>query len=113
MYVCMYVCMYVHTHVPSFYMLALSCVLAHVTRGFNATYRVHTCAEECRDLCTVDNDRCVNGIAKCDPTPCMGNHTCVGDVCECREGFTGPDCSVELCPFNCSSGTGQGFCLEV
>lgn len=58
-----------------------------VGEGFNATYVVLSC-----------------------PDSCGGNRTCVGGHCACKEGRTGVDCALVLCPNNCSYEKQQGSC---
>lgn len=58
-------------------------------QGFNAVYTVRSCAA----------DTCL------PPRICNKNGQCT-----CVEGFTGPDCSIEKCPRNCSEPLNQGTC---
>ena len=66
------------------------CFSAGASKGFNATYHVNTC-----------------------PNNCHGNRHCVGQKCVCKEGFVGMDCLIELCPLNCSQQLGSGQCNKV
>jgi len=43
----------------------------------------------------------------CDALSCTNGAQCVDQRCYCAPGFTGDDCSVELCPNLCS---GNGAC---
>lgn len=53
-------------------------------------------------LCTYTPPVCQNS--------CSGHGTCVADsTCQCEEGFSGPDCSIEACPASCS---GKGECVD-
>ncbi|XP_046832865.1 multiple epidermal growth factor-like domains protein 8 isoform X2 [Vespa crabro] len=54
--------------------------------GFNASYIVMTC----------DN--------------CPKNRVCRNNNCLCKAGFVGIDCTIELCPNNCTSSRKQGIC---
>ncbi|XP_055897034.1 multiple epidermal growth factor-like domains protein 8 [Biomphalaria glabrata] len=58
-------------------------------RGFNATYRAHICSEQCH-----------------------GNNICIDGKCICKEGYWGPNCTLQVCPSNCSEDIGQGYCLN-
>ncbi|KAJ4443468.1 hypothetical protein ANN_05140, partial [Periplaneta americana] len=58
-----------------------------LSEGFNASYKVLSCPENC-----------------------VGNHTCRNGQCACAEGWTGTNCSIEMCPSNCSSNKKQGVC---
>lgn len=58
-----------------------------VTDGFNASYVVLVC-----------------------PDDCPVNRTCVNGQCICPEGWSGPHCAEPLCPNNCSSDLKQGVC---
>lgn len=52
-------------------------------------------------------------VTKC-PELCEGNRKCVatshGEQCVCLEGWTGANCDQLVCPNNCSSLEGQGYC---
>lgn len=58
--------------------------------GFNATFTIFSC-----------------------PDQCPGNRTCINDQCVCDDGWTGPNCSLPLCPQNCSFHLKQGVCDRV
>lgn len=58
--------------------------------GFNATFTIFSC-----------------------PDQCPGNRTCVNNQCVCNDGWTGPNCSLPLCPQNCSFHLKQGVCDRV
>lgn len=60
------------------------------SEGFNASYNIFTC-----------------------PDNCPPNRTCVGNECVCQEGWTGPNCSLSLCFQNCSFYLKQGECDKV
>uniref|UniRef100_A0A1B0CSP3 Multiple epidermal growth factor-like protein 8 n=2 Tax=Lutzomyia longipalpis TaxID=7200 RepID=A0A1B0CSP3_LUTLO len=60
-----------------------------VGQGFNAMYSVHSCS---------------SGTCQ-PPHVCTDNGKCV-----CPQGFTGPHCSIERCPGNCSVALNQGTC---
>ncbi|GFG35976.1 hypothetical protein Cfor_03559, partial [Coptotermes formosanus] len=55
--------------------------------GFNASYKILSCADDCPD-----------------------NHVCHAGQCVCADGRTGTNCSIEMCPGNCSSDKKQGTC---
>ena len=40
------------------------------------------------------SDAALNGVA----ATCSGHGTCLSAVCFCRDGFTGKDCSLSICP---------------
>lgn len=65
-----------------------------LSSGFGATFMVNRC-----------------------PDSCHGNRHCTmtssGEQCICKDGWIGPDCSINMCPNNCSSGAGQGICNKV
>ena len=61
----------------------------YVMQGFQAEYRVHRC-----------------------PHNCSQHGQCLGSVCQCRENFTGKDCSVYLCPDDCGAYQGRGHCTN-
>ncbi|KAE8741134.1 hypothetical protein FOCC_FOCC013392 [Frankliniella occidentalis] len=61
-----------------------------VTDGFNASYVVLVC-----------------------PDDCPVNRTCVNGQCICPEGWSGPHCAEPLCPNNCSSDLKQGVCDKI
>ena len=61
------------------------------TQGFNASYTVYQCPDDCVGV----------------------NHACVDGKCVCAPGYSGIDCSIELCPANCSTHLGQGTCDQV
>ncbi|KAH9496424.1 Multiple epidermal growth factor-like domains protein 8, partial [Bulinus truncatus] len=56
---------------------------------FNATYHAHICSEHCQ-----------------------GNHMCVDGRCICKEGYWGHNCTLHVCPSNCSEDAGQGYCMN-
>jgi hypothetical protein len=58
--------------------------------GFNASYKILSCADDCPD-----------------------NHVCHAGQCVCADGRTGTNCSIEMCPGNCSSDKKQGTCDKV
>lgn len=60
---------------------------ADLSEGFNASYTVMTCEKDCG-----------------------GNHTCHNDQCVCKDGWTGSNCSIVMCPRNCSANKSQGVC---
>lgn len=61
-----------------------------MSEGFNATYKILSCPENCPD-----------------------KHVCRGGHCMCADGWTGTNCSTEMCPGNCSSDKKQGTCDKV
>jgi len=61
-----------------------------MSEGFNASYKILSCPENCPD-----------------------NHICHGGHCVCADGWTGTNCSIEMCPGNCSSDKKQGTCDKV
>jgi len=61
-----------------------------MSEGFNASYKILSCPENCPD-----------------------NHICRGGHCVCADGWTGTNCSIEMCPGNCSSDKKQGTCDKV
>lgn len=60
------------------------------SEGFNASYSVVSCEENC-----------------------SGNHRCINGQCICKEGMTGVNCSLIMCPHNCSAVKKQGICDKV
>ncbi|XP_078593005.1 multiple epidermal growth factor-like domains protein 8 [Branchiostoma floridae x Branchiostoma japonicum] len=57
------------------------------SQGFNATFVVHSCPDEC-----------------------TGNMECQGHQCVCKDGYGGTVCSDLLCPNNCSQ---HGQCSQI
>ena len=44
------------------------------------------------------------------PQNCSGQGKCTSGECRCYPKFTGPDCSVPLCPNDCGKDAGWGRC---
>jgi hypothetical protein len=61
-----------------------------LAEGFNASYKVLSCQENC-----------------------PGNHICRSGQCVCADDWTGTNCFIEMCPSNCSSNKSQGVCDKV
>ncbi|PSN57394.1 Multiple epidermal growth factor-like domains protein 8 [Blattella germanica] len=59
-----------------------------LTEGFNASYKVLSCPENC------DSE----------------HHVCRNGQCVCADGWTGNNCSINMCPNNCTSDKKQGIC---
>ncbi|EDO43458.1 predicted protein, partial [Nematostella vectensis] len=59
-----------------------------LSKGFGAIFSVRRCADHCHG-----NRRCVM--------------TSQGEACRCASDWTGPDCTIRVCPNNCS---GHGSC---
>ncbi|KAK6618955.1 hypothetical protein RUM44_003336 [Polyplax serrata] len=59
------------------------------SEGFNATYNIFSC-----------------------PSDCPENRICVQNECVCRDGWTGPNCSLSVCQNNCSFHLKQGVCNQ-
>uniref|UniRef100_A0A8D8PUQ8 Multiple epidermal growth factor-like domains protein 8 n=1 Tax=Cacopsylla melanoneura TaxID=428564 RepID=A0A8D8PUQ8_9HEMI len=57
--------------------------------GFNATYQILSC-----------------------PDQCPYNRTCINNQCVCPARRTGPDCQEEICPNDCHVELSQGVCDE-
>ncbi|XP_069140084.1 attractin-like protein 1 isoform X2 [Argopecten irradians] len=77
---------------------------AYNMSGFNLSYSVNTCQENCsqKGLCVDGRCQCQTGytgdFCEVEPCPnnCSNNGQCVQNVCQCSSGFIGKDCSARV-----------------
>ena len=50
-------------------------------------------------------------ITECERN-CTNHGVCENHTCKCENGWTGHDCSFEICPDNCGSSYHRGICIN-
>lgn len=74
-------------------------VSSNKPQGFNASFWVR---------------RCQNSEDGDEGSPvCLSGAQCQGGLCQCLQGFGGPQCDRPICPQGCGKTDGRGVCNTV